>query len=137
MVVTLIIHCHFSLLLQEPSSSNEQTQKMFLTITDLKEVYATTFEAHNEWRDILLALKLSKDTIDDISLRCHDNPEDCYCEGLKEWLEGGERSWGDLVEALASPTVGHHDIAMAIEKDYLQSSAGIVDSGDALKTLFY
>ena len=55
-------------------------------------------------------------------MRCGDNPEDCYREGLKEWLGSGERSWGDLVEALCSPTVGRRDIAMVINKDYILSA---------------
>ena len=55
-------------------------------------------------------------------MRCHDTPDQCYHEGLSEWLEGGERSWGDLVEALSSPTVGHSDIAMVVERDFTRSS---------------
>ena len=91
----------------------------FLTIADLKQVYATTFKARHKWENILLALNVSRATIKSIGDRGHDNPNDCYREGLSEWLEGGERSWGDFVKALS--TVGHNDIAMAIEKDFLQA----------------
>ena len=97
-------------------------RKMSIAIADLKKVYKTTFGARNEWKNILLELEVSSATIDNIGERCHDSPKDCYREGLKEWLEGGKRSWGDLVEALSSPTVGHSDIAMAIERDYIQSA---------------
>ena len=98
-------------------------RKMSITIADLRRVYRTTFEARNKWRNILLELEVSSATIRSIGVRCRDDPEDCYREGLTEWLEGGERSWGDLVEALSSPTVGHSDIAMAIERNYIQSAA--------------
>ena len=95
---------------------------MSIAIADLKKVYRTTFEARNEWKNILLELEVSSATIKSIGMRCHDDPKDCYREGLSEWLEGGERSWGDLMEALSSPTVGHSDIAMAIKRDYIQSA---------------
>ena len=95
---------------------------MSITIADLKKVYRTTFEARKEWKNILLELEASSATIRSIEVRCHDDPKDCYREGLSEWLEGGERSWGDLVEALSSPTVGHSDIAMTIERNYIQSA---------------
>ena len=95
---------------------------MTITLADLKKVYRITFEARKEWKNILLELEVSSATIRSIGVRCHDDPKDCYREGLSEWLEGGERSWGDLVEALSSPTVGHSDIAMVIERDYIQSA---------------
>ena len=106
-------------------------REMSITVADLKKVYRITFEARNEWKNILLELEVSSATIRSIGVRCHDDPKDCYREGLSEWLEGGERSWGDLVEALSSPTVGHSDIAMAIERDYIQSAGAdtIVTSG--------
>ena len=102
---------------------------MSVSISDLKKVYIATFEARNKWRNILLVLDLSKATIESISKRWQDNPDDCYREGLSEWLESGERSWGDLVEALSSPIVGHSDIAMVIRRDYIphvQSTGSIL-----------
>ena len=104
---------------------------MSITAADLKKVYRTTFEARNEWKNILLELEVSSATIRSIGVRCHDDPKDCYREGLSEWLEGGVRSWGDLVEALSSPTVGHSDIAMAIKRDFIQSAGAdtIITSG--------
>ena len=109
---------------------------MSITIADLKRVYKTTFEARNESKNILLELEISSSTIDSIRERCHDNPKECYREGLKEWLEGGERSWGDLVEALSSPTVGCNDIATVIVKDYIQSvgSTTTITSGISEQT---
>ena len=106
-------------------------REMSITIADLKKVYRTTFEARDEWKNILLELEVSSATIDSIGVRCHDDPKNCYREGLKEWLEGGERSWKDLVEALSSPIVGHSDIAMVIQRDNIQSvgTDTIVTSG--------
>ena len=94
---------------------------MAITVSDLRKVYTATFEARDKWRNILLMLDLSKATIDSIGTKFHDNPKDCYREGLSEWLINGERSWGDLVEALSSPIVSLKDIAMAIERDYIKS----------------
>ena len=94
-------------------------QKGFITLKDLKLVYRVTFDARNKWQNILLALDVSKATIESIGVTCRGNPEDCYREGLTEWLKGeAERSWRDLAEALSDPTVGHIDIARAIEREY-------------------
>ena len=97
-------------------------QEEFITVKDLKIVYNGTFDARNKWQNILLALNISKATIESIGTRCRDNPDDCYREGLTEWLKGGERSWRELVEALSNRTVGHDDIATEIERAYIQSA---------------
>ncbi|XP_064407251.1 uncharacterized protein LOC135352068 isoform X3 [Halichondria panicea] len=94
----------------------------YLTIADLGDLYIATFDARIKWRNFLLVLKISSDTIDSIGTKWRDDPDDCYREGLKEWLKGGERSWEDVVKALSSPIVGHSDIARTIEKDHLQST---------------
>ena len=100
------------------------TEKMsdYLTIADLNKVYLATFEARIKWRNILLMLEVSAATIRSISKEWANNPDDCYREGLLEWLKEGERSWKSMVEALSSPTVGHSDIARTVERDHLQSS---------------
>ena len=103
--------CHFML-----SLITEHQTAMAITIADLKEVYRTTFKARSKWKNILLELDISSVTIESIGVSCHNNPDDCYREGLREWLEGGERSWKDLVEALSSPTVGYKDIAFVIDR---------------------
>ncbi len=95
-----------------------------LTIADLGKLYTATFAAQTKWRNFLLALEISSDTIDSIGEKWSNNPEDCYREGLKKWLKGGERSWKGVVEALSSPIVGQSDIAKTIERDHVQS-AGI------------
>ena len=95
----------------------------YLTIEDLGDLYIATFDARIKWRNFLLVLKISLDTIDSIGTKWRDDPDDCYCEGLKEWLKGGERRWEDVVKALSSPIVGHVHIAKTIEKDHLQSTS--------------
>ncbi len=100
------------------------TEKMsdYLTIADLKKLYLVTFDARIKWRNILLILDVPSDTIDSIGTKWRDDPDECYREGLKEWLKGEERSWEDVVKALSSPIVGHVHIANTIEKDHLQST---------------
>ena len=102
---------------------------LILTIENHNEVYTTTFEARNKWKNILLGLGISHADIDDIGVKCNNNPDDCYREGLALWLNGGERSWGDLVNAFSSPTVGHKDIARKIERVYIHSPYGVAIPG--------
>ena len=94
----------------------------YLTIADLKKLYLVTFDARIKWRNILLILDVPSATIDSIGKDWSNNPEDCYREGLKEWLNEGEKSWEAMVEALSSPIVGEVHIARTIERDHLQSS---------------
>ncbi len=94
----------------------------YLTISDLRDLYKATFDARIKWRNILLLLKISLDIIDSIGRKWRDSPDDCYREGLLEWLKGDERSWEDVVKALSSPIVGHSDIARTIERDHIQST---------------
>ena len=93
-----------------------------ITIADLKAVYRATFKAHEQWQTILLELEVSSDDIENTLQKYLYNTAICYHEGLRQWLEGGERSWEDLVEALSSPTVGRSDIAKEIERDYILSA---------------
>ncbi len=94
----------------------------YLTIADLNKVYLATFDARIKWRNILLMLEVSAATIRSIGKEWNNDPDDCYREGLLEWLTDGERRWEDMVEALSSPTVGHVHIARTIEKDHVQST---------------
>ena len=85
----------------------------------------------------MVELGVGSVTIERIRVSCHDHPDHCYREGLSEWLEGGERSWGDLVKALSSPTVGRSDIATVIEMDFLSSPNKQAGNGPYFKFLFY
>ncbi len=103
----------------------------YLTDADLAKLYRATFDGRSKWRYILLALDISSATIDRISVQWSNNPDDCYREGLSEWLKGGDRSWEYVVKALSSPTVGHSDIARTIERDHLQSTDQTIPSNYA------
>ena len=90
----------------------------YLTIANLGDLYITTFDARIKWRNILLVLRISSVTIDSIGKEWSNNPDDCYREGLKEWLNEGEKNWKDVVKALSSPIVGHSDIAKTIVRGH-------------------
>ena len=102
-----------------------------ITTVDLNRVYTATYDARNKWRNILLSLGVENATIKSIGEKWRDNPDDCYREGLFEWLEGGGRSWEDLMAALSSPTVGHKDIAMDIERKYMKHTILSITPGSA------
>ena len=110
---------------------------MSITSSDLKSVYTVTFEARNKWRNILLSLDFENGTIKNIGEKWHDNAEDCYREGLSEWLEGGERSWGDLVKALSNPTVGHIDIAVQINEEHICSVTPETETGNFIGSYLF
>ena len=74
-----------------------------------------TYGARNEWKSILLSMKVDSAIIDSIGVKYRDDPDNCYREGLNVWLKHGKRSWGDVVEALRSPSVNHTTIAQDIE----------------------
>ena len=71
-------------------NSTCSVNKIIITIADLRKVYRTTFEARYMWKNLLLELDLSSDTIESIGVSCHNDPVDCYREGLTKWLKGGE-----------------------------------------------
>ena len=96
---------------------------MSISLSHLKIVYKATFEARNEWKNILLELDVSSTISDSIGETWKNDPANCYREGLKVWLKE-ERSWEDLVEALSSPTVGHSAIAQTIVKKFVKSGGG-------------
>ncbi len=104
-----------------PHSTETQKMSDNLTIADLKKLYLVTFGARIKWRNILLILDVPLATIDSIGKQWSDNPDECYREGLREWLNEGGKSWEDMVEALSSDIVGHVHIARTIEKDHVQS----------------
>ena len=103
------------------------SQKEVIALHDLVTVYRVTYEARNKWQNILLALNVSRATIESIGVRCQsDSPDQCYLEGLSEWLKGAgkeQRRWEDLVKALSSPTVGHSNIAKEIERRYCNTQS--------------
>lgn len=90
---------------------------MSTSAISLKEVYTKTYEARDKWRNILLALDVPLDTIHSIGTTWNNKADDCYREGLSEWLKGGVRTWRDMAKALSSPIVGYSDLASAIDHE--------------------
>ncbi len=99
-----------------PHSTETQKMSDYLTIADLNKLYRVTFDARIKWRNILLIFNVSSATIESIGDKWSNKSDDCYREGLREWLNEGEKRWEDMVEALSSPTVGLVYIANAIQK---------------------
>ena len=57
-----------------------------------------------------------------INIRCREDPDNCYLEGLSEWLRGCERSWTDVFEALSRSSVGHNDLAKVVERRFTKAT---------------
>ncbi len=94
-----------------------------ISSNDLREVYEATYEAREKWANVLLALDVTNPTIESIRSKFHGNPDDCYRQGLSQWLQEGDKSWNDVARAMSSPTVGHKDIAGAISKSHLSAQS--------------
>ncbi len=62
---------------------------------------------------MLLALQVNIETI---NIRCREDPDNCYLEGLSEWLKGDERSWTDMFKTLSRSSVGHSDLAKVVKR---------------------
>ena len=109
----ILIGTAIPLISQVKRQLNTVCTDMSITLND---VYTETFDARNEWQNILLALKVDSPTIESISVKCQNNSDKCYREGLDRWLKSGKRNWEDVINALRSPTVKHFKISMNIEK---------------------
>ena len=77
----------------------------------LLPVKHAVWEARTQWKNIGRELGLSEDIIKSI----HD-PDDgeCLHEVLSKWLQTGNATIYDLLEALEDPIVAHRDIANEI-----------------------
>ena len=85
----------------------------------LEEILASS----TRWYEIGLRLKFSVDKLDVITSQFSD-PRHCLRELLKEWLKGAAATrptWGALVEALRSQTVGEPELADQLAAKYCQS----------------
>ena len=71
------------------------------------------------WRDLGLALGLSRHTLDRIAAQYLGDPRRCLTEILAAWLQKENEStpsWRALVAALRKPTVGKEGLADVIGK---------------------
>ncbi len=90
--------------------------KLSISLDDLSAVYEATYQARAKWKQMLLALQVNNTTIETINIRCREDPDNCYLEGLSEWLKGEERNWTDVFKALSRSSVGHSDLAKVVER---------------------
>jgi len=89
----------------------------------LGDVLEEIITSSTRWYEIGLQLKVPIDNLDGIRIQFSD-PKSSLCEMLKSWLKGVARSrptWGALVEALRSQTVGNAMLADQLEAKYCQS----------------
>ena len=94
-----------------------------MSLDDLADVLEEILASSTKWYEIGLRLKFSVDKLDGITSQFSD-PRHCLRELLKEWLKGAARSrptWGALVEALRSQTVGEPELADQLEAKHCQS----------------
>ena len=89
----------------------------------LCDVYRSVYGARAKWYNIGLELGIPSSELD--TLRAQ-NGEDALREVLKHWLQQIDPppTWGRLLEALRSPTVGKQQLALELERDPQQ--AGII-----------
>lgn len=76
-----------------------------------------------KWEKLGIRLKVPTDKLDAIKYQSGDS-EDHLIEVLKLWLKGAaksRRTWGVLVEALRSQTVGESKLADELEAKHCQS----------------
>ena len=91
---------------------------MALSIGNLKDVLKATYDARHKWDFILLMLGVSHSTIQSLRRKYNNDPDQCFLEGLSDWLRGGPRQWSDIVKALRDKTVCCEDVASEIEKSF-------------------
>ena len=94
-----------------------------LSLNELADVLEEILASSTKWYEIGLRLKFSVEKLDGITSQFSD-PRHCLREMLKEWLKGAARSrptWGALVEALRSQTVGEPKLADQLEAKHCQS----------------
>ena len=94
-----------------------------MSLDDLGDVLEETLASSAKWYKIGIRLKVPVDKLDGIRSQFSE-PGDQLCEMLKEWLKGAAGSrptWGALVEALRSQTVGEPKLADQLEAKHCQS----------------
>jgi len=93
-----------------------------LSLNDLADVLEEILASSTRWYEIGLWLKFSVDKLDGITSQFSD-PRHCLRELLKVWLKGAAGSrptWGALVEALRSQTVGEPTLADQLAAKHCQ-----------------
>ena len=90
-----------------------------LSIDDLQDVLEATIDVGHLWFKMGLALKLRDPVLNGFAKKHYDDPDECYCEVLKEWLHNVPNpTWENVVTALRSESVRRSNIADKVAKDH-------------------
>lgn len=88
-------------------------------ILDLRYIRSKCWEARTKWMDIGLELNLTKSDLDTLRDTYRENVEKCFTEMLAIWLRTNSRpTFVDLLAALKQKTIGFHQLAEEIEKEF-------------------
>ena len=108
------------------SSGHAASHNGGLDVNDLKPLYEALYSVRTKYRYLGLQLGVDVPTIQGIEAD-HKNVDDRLLEVLFARLNGvPPLTWGDVVKALRSQTVGaHHRLADSIQESYIRRSAGV------------
>ncbi|XP_064387214.1 uncharacterized protein LOC135335601 isoform X2 [Halichondria panicea] len=118
----------------DPTSS--PAKKIHYGFLTLGEVRAALRSAHADWFDLGIMLDLPFETLEAME-KDHRTSRDRFTAMLEVWLQSSPNpTWSDLVKALRSPRIGHHDIADEIEDKYSKSDDfSVQESKDTAESL--
>ena len=96
-----------------------------LSVDDLAAVQRKLFAVRTKWYNLGLELGQRVSTLDSINARYAGNPDECFRQVLKEWLQGIDPSptWQAMVNALKSPTIAQHQVAEQIQIELSPSAS--------------
>ena len=85
-----------------------------------KELY----DAREKWHNLGLELKINPCDLDVIRMKYRNDPDECFKDSLSMWLKRGDRkpTWGCIVSALKSPTVGYMHLSITLQQRYWSNS---------------
>lgn len=101
-----------------------------MSISDLKDVINTLWEARSKWFNIGIELQRTLDDLEVIKTRCNNNPDDCFREMFTEWLRESKESlptWENIITALKAKPVGYGQLARKVEQTYLAQQYSIAE----------
>ena len=84
-----------------------------MSITDLKKVQDSIWDARTQWYNLGLGLDIAADALDAIEQGSAQKPDRCFRDMLRQWLrrDHPKPTWNALAEALRSPSVGYAKLA--------------------------
>ena len=90
-----------------------------LSEADLVDVQRKLYVVRTKWYNLGLELGQRASTLDSIDAKYNGDPSQCFCQVLKEWLNGVNPlpTWQAMVNALKSPTVAQHQVAEQIQTE--------------------